>query len=87
MFSSQYSSIGLYCAGYVFDHHTGSFWLAPAHGLELLSYSFVLGSIAVPLTNWYVLATFVWACSDLILELLSCCCKGSICVDRWIAPL
>ena len=23
-FSSQYSSIGLYCAGYVFDH-TGSF--------------------------------------------------------------
>ena len=54
--SSQYSSIGLYHAGYVFDH-TGTFWLAPAHGLEFLSCAFVLGSIAVPLIHWYILTT------------------------------
>ena len=49
-FSRQYSSIGLYCAGYVFDH-TDTFWLAPAHGLELLSCAFVLGSIRVDRWN------------------------------------
>ena len=49
-FTLSYSSIGLYHAGSVFDH-TGTFWLAPAHGLEFLSCAFVLGSIALPLTH------------------------------------
>ena len=39
------------------------------------------------LTNWYVLAPFIWACSGLILELLSYSFIGLSLLACWNAPL